>query len=433
MNQYVKKEAVVSEKYSAHALWILQPILFVCGVCLLFTNPDFVLSKVPNVLINYDTQLTDLIPEFSNNRSVNWRLGQLSLNPTEDALKEASLLANWDISNASDFVKYGELLELSANKESYLNKILNFVTFVNTMWVISIVIITVTIGPFLYILAQPIAKVLYECVKVLFDLIVMLKPLYEPLAYVLLYLLVVQGGHYPKSYGQYVSLLGALGFVPLYAYSNITHSAKTGLGLYPDTKFVIYNLFLMAVFVPLALFFQSSLYGFLSVGSFYGALGFSAISTGLCYVVGFDGKDSIHRCLSASMLLVPFYFYNRDNALLQPFLTPVYVMGVTVYLLGLLIVSSGIYAHKKESYFSSQIMMIASLCASMYVGSVYSVPSMYNTGVVFAVLYLMDKFAEAPMWRGSEIIPIFFTGVAMYFEALYLHTHPEMIVGLFKP
>mmetsp|Transcript_9342 Transcript_9342/g.19290 ORF Transcript_9342/g.19290 Transcript_9342/m.19290 type:complete len:83 (+) Transcript_9342:1-249(+) len=76
--------------------------------------------------------------------------------------------------------------------------------------------------------------------------------------------------------------------------------------------------------------------------------------------------------------------------------------------------------------------MLASLLVALLVGSVFALPSMTNTACVFLVLWGMEKEFEIN-WGGLAIVALFANFVGMYFMALYLNTHPELITSLFDP
>ena len=68
------------------------------------------------------------------------------------------------------------------------------------------------------------------------------------------------------------------------------------------------------------------------------------------------------------------------------------------------------------------------LFLAISIGSVFGLEGMKNTALVYLVLYIMEKFHEIKM---NLMVEIFFFCLAVYFIALYLNTHPEVIISIF--
>merc|ERR1719421_1093693 len=121
----------------------------------------------------------------------------------------------------------------------------------------------------------------------------------------------------------------------------------------------------------------------------YGALGFMFGAFGFGFFVGFRSRDSTHRCIAASVLLITAFLFVRvsgvNSSYMRPFATGAMCLGNIMYFLGLLIVSSKWHC-SDGSYVVHQVLMLGSLVVAMLLGSVFGVPSMANTATTFLVL-----------------------------------------------
>jgi len=329
------------------------------------------------------------------------------------------------------------IAELDA-QQSTVDRVVGFFSFVNVVWLVSIVGLLATLGPCLAYLCGP---VLLRCAKWLTTEV--LQPValalhrwgvWEAAAYLLAFLFSAQSCQYPAAQADaaiMVALTGSLAFAPCWMYSTSCHTTGSG----DKEKFLLLSYALAAgVFAPLALLHDSQLLGFLTVLSAYGSLGFVFFAFGFGFAVGFDGRDALHRCAAASLALIAGFAGLRilgvNPAVLQPFGTAVMVLGNVMYFLALLIVSSG-WRSQSAPYAVRQCAMLGSLLAAILVGSVFAMPSMTNTATTFLVLWLMEKQLEVDWRPGMGMVVTFLNFVFLYFAAHYLHTHPEHVVSLF--
>jgi len=78
--------------------------------------------------------------------------------------------------------------------------------------------------------------------------------------------------------------------------------------------------------------------------------------------------------------------------------------------------------------------MLFLLLAAGAIGSMYGLDGMRNTALVYAVLWGLEKYSEFYFeFSRSPYLYIFSLSAFTYFSALYLNTHPEIIVSLFSP
>merc|ERR1712032_1520296 len=332
------------------------------------------------------------------------------------------------------------IVDLDAQR-SIADRVFGFFSFVNIVWLISIVGILATVGPFIAYLAGPLLmrlatelfrRVLRPTARALHD-----WGVFEVAAYALAFGFSAQGCRYPDGQSQaavMVALTGGLAFAPCWMYSTALHTTPSGG---KENQFFCLSCVLMAsTLVPLAILHDSRLIGFLAVLSAYGALGFVFLAFGSCFVIGFSSKSATHRCIVASVVLILGFTCLRvagvDPACLRPFATGAMCLGNVMYFLAMLILSAGWRRHESLSYKVRQVVMVASLTAALLVGNVFAIPSMSNTGSTFLVLWLMEKELEV-RWGSASIVAVFLNFVFLYYIAHYLNTHTEHIMSMFDP
>jgi len=332
------------------------------------------------------------------------------------------------------------IVELDAQR-SIADRVFGFFNFVNIVWLISIVGILATVGPFIAYLAGPflmrLATQLFERVLRPTAMALHSWGVFEIAAYALAFGFSAQGCRYPDGQSQaakMVALTGGLAFAPCWVYSTTLHTTSSGG---KENEFFCLSCMLMTfTLVPLAILHDSRLIGFLAVLSTYGALGFVFLAFGSCFVIGFSSRNATHRCIVASVALVLGFTCLRlagvDPACLRPFATGAMCLGNVMYFLAMLILSAGWRSGEGFSYTARQALMTASLTAALLVGNVFAIPSMSNTASTFLVLWLMEKELEV-QWGGAGIVVVFLNFVFLYYIAHYLNTHPEHIMSMFDP
>ena len=298
------------------------------------------------------------------------------------------------------------------------------------MWLIASIGILVTLHPFLCVVLTPFTVLVTALFSEIEKLVMKLKPLLEFLGYVACYIIIVQGFRY-KYIGIYIVFTGIIAFVVMYLHSASQRSFKFD-------KFIFFIIIALAN-IPMAIHFNSKLFGFASVIAMHAAIGFSVGCSILCYYIGFKNRYALQRSVVASLITIPLFSYInyaihkhlQCMRFMQPFIQPVYIFSV--YLLGLLIISSQYYYSGIEdeiSYSNSQIIMILSLSAFTYIGCILNIESFFNVGTTFSILYLIEKTAELKFFRNFRIVLIFIMFVMMYFISIYLSSHPHSLISL---
>ena len=326
-------------------------------------------------------------------------------------------------------------LKLEDEDRSVVQRILGFFNFVNLVWLASIIGVVSTVVPFvIYIVGETLAKVLVELYN---KLVVPMHQIgvFEVAAYALSFLFSAQSCRYPVQHAAaaaLVGLTGAMGFLPCWSYSTALWATKTP-GREEQFMALTGSLLALAL-MPLAVVHTSSLIGFFAVVAVYTACGFIM---GPClggFYIGFRSLDVLWRCLYLSAGFVVIFAALRSNgvpdATLAPFAFGARVLGNIGYFLALLILSSK--WRSDGNYVIMNTVMLVSLIAAAFVGSVVALPSYTNTAATFFVLWVMEKEMEIK-WGSGWIAVLFVNFVALYFLAHHLHIHPEIITSLFDP
>lgn len=162
-------------------------------------------------------------------------------------------------------------------------------------------------------------------------------------------------------------------------------------------------LILAAIFSAVALFYHTPVVGFFAVTALMVALGFFGAVVQCGYVVGFADDGACKRGTTAALIILAGTVFEKINHLvLTPNAFEIFEsgglwMGSLVGFLGLLILSSKWYGHKRGMYIVSQIMIIAIAVAALVVGALWDISVLRRVAGTFFVLYLIEKPFEIPM------------------------------------
>jgi len=77
--------------------------------------------------------------------------------------------------------------------------------------------------------------------------------------------------------------------------------------------------------------------------------------------------------------------------------------------------------------------MINALLGALAAGSMLGLPGMFNTGVTFTVLYVMEKYIELHYemkWNAWFLMLLI--SATMYKASLWLHRNPDFVKSLFE-
>jgi hypothetical protein len=393
--------------------WFIQPILFLVAMMVLFHDPDTVLNIVPNADIWLNKTTTDVVQHIPTDLYSVWTLGRLSMTYNTDTLQKASEIAKWNFTSFSELINLGNLLkDYETRHMSLPAKIYGFLNFVNVLWILLIITIALTIFPVMYVLFKPLVE-----------------STVEPLMYITSYIMIVSSLRYNGTNGILIALLGMSLFASALVHTYTLHYQNSNC----RTQFYMA---LSLANIPLAIIYQSKLFGFISVISLYIALGFSAALGRLCYVIGFRDRDAVHRSVATSLLFVLLSLTMKNIGkhpyYLGPFMQPIFIFGIVVYFAALLIASSSIY-YATEVYGNrhAEFVITASLFGVINIGALHNIPSLFNIGTTFLTLYLLEKISEMKILGGSLAAYISLLSICMFSTAMFLYTHPDFLMAMF--
>lgn len=191
-----------------------------------------------------------------------------------------------------------------------------------------------------------------------------------------------------------------------------------------------------------AFFHQSEVLGFMSVMAVESFLGFSILVGPLCVFMGFRNDDNIATATFGSLLLLtvgvifasPEVFSVATGPLstyLAPYQFGMLAVGTFVYFIGMLILGSYWYRGRKGSlrYALMQIVMIASGCGALYLGTTLGLGWLYGVGGVFFVLWLCEKYVEVCVetkvgWQWA----LFFGAIILLSLSYFMNQNPELLL-----
>jgi hypothetical protein len=164
-----------------------------------------------------------------------------------------------------------QILEIETNV-GIVGKVTGFFTFVNIIWFLAIIGITVSIGPSLYHVLKPFRELLKRMATWLLEEVI--QPIarrlhtwgvFESVAFVLCFLQVADGvrmspppgGTNDRTAGEFVALTGAALVLPTFAYTCMLWT----LPLSTEWLMQLIQLWLGFCWIPLAICFESQLFG----------------------------------------------------------------------------------------------------------------------------------------------------------------------------
>jgi hypothetical protein len=431
------------------ARWLSAPIAASSAALVLALESKPILARLPSLLTFYGASLLKVLPLHPRSIQDAFELGiayraYMSANGAEAAVAEALQLA---AKIAKRPVTVAELVALPMviddlmNERGIISRVLSAFSIINILWFIAILGISVTVGPFLYYILEPIRRHLLAASKWLYEQLVRLAkwaiPLYEPLSYVLSLLVLVESARFADAtandaYSMTGSMLGATSiamFVLSWIYTTVKNSHGGGdKELYLTVSWLVGASFC----IPAAKIHQSSLLGYAAVGCVVSALRFSAFSRGLTVFIGFESRQALVRAtcacgaMTAACVAVKLVQTEGHSAAHSPWLVPFHsaasIVGSTVYLLGL-----DINCFRNTA--RSHAFYIANLAAFIIAGEVLHMPGLANVGKTFFGLLLLTVYCEAmPDGRdGSAIVWVFFLFAFIYGFSMFLSTRPELV------
>eukprot|EP00667_Euglena_gracilis_P012179 EG_transcript_12487 len=426
--------------------WLTLPLTFVLGIWVLVLRPDAVLRSIPAFRRQYnESSIAQLLPPHPKTLHEAWLLGELEgrlkgtskASEVQSILAEAAQVCGRPVSR-EELQAVGPLTLEMQEGRGIVSRILGIFNFVNVLWALAIIGILCTLLPALAFLGEPLFRFLvYVFTEVIWPIVIALKPVFEAAGYAGAYVLAVEAYRYPPDVYSMLSVWLAVSssaaFLVLFLYTSSEHAPSSGD--HKEAFASLTHLLLACVLVPHAACLRSSLLGFLAVAALCGALGFSVACYGLCWALGFEDGPTMLRAGAACFLLNVTFMglraFNVPADILKPFASGVGVICGVVYFLSLLIFSSR-FSRCSDEYWVRQLPMCFSLLLFILVGNAYHIRSVANTATTFAVLYCVEKYAEwaSSLQWGPAAVCWFVGSFVLYFAAMYLHSHPDIIVAI---
>ena len=448
----IRSVSILSECYE-YFRWGFWPVFFLLFLIISCSNPSFFADYMPKLFFNekLNTKIVEKLAPCPETLSQSWQVSRLeyeygliesqildrNLTRMNEILADiAMILGRSFIDRSEVHLIYQEII----NKEHDIGlgtRVKGIFNFINLIWLLAIVGISISVGPCLYTILKPLRTAIWEVALQIWHYVIIpmhSNGIIEIMFYLLCMNFVTEGLRYASESGFYITLTGLFCSFAANAYTFFLRSKiKPNDGIY-----ILYNLLFSLYMIPLAIYFQSNLLGWLAVLCFYQAIGFSFICAGLCYYIGFKDDEAMMRVSITStiigLMFIGLKAWNLSNYYVDPFATPLTVSSALVLLLALLIFSS-YYYHGcgkftwGEYYMSRQIPMITFLIVFLLFGNMFHMVGLVNTATVYLVFYLMEKYCDLHCtnnWNGWVLIFIF--SVIIYKGALY----PEILFSMFN-
>ena len=165
--------------------------------------------------------------------------------------------------------------------------------------------------------------------------------------------------------------------------------------------------------------------------------GFGVWISPLCVAFGFSSKSAVERvfvvALSMHTLVTSALIMLCWPAFLEPFSAAIAAISNVMLFLSLLIISSEhshfCYRRGRLKWYVANVGFVVLVSGSMFLGPVLGLAGMTNAANTFAVLYLLEKYAEFHMkrsWNGWVLVLVL--SLAAWQGSLYLSQNPQHLV-----
>ena len=364
------------------------------------------------------------------------KLQGTSTNSSEDVpvlLEEASAILhlngkyNLTVQDVTEGVP--QAIHLKEAKSERFKILRGALSFVGVLSIIAAIGILVTIGPLIILVWK--ALHLDDLWKALLALFSFLRHVVDPLLYCVSIYVLTTSMHYPETSGgrSQIAILAAGFAIITYVYRT---SKKIKLRR-ADHDTMIFFIWCWSFLVPMALLSESRFLGFFSVGSIFAALGFIALPMPFGWSVGFQDRMSLDRSMLVSLIILfaslgaRAGLYPIPGKIMDIFETGAAVFGMLSFGLGGLIKSMDMASWPSFNIWSFIYPM--SWVGVAFFGSIYSYDSLTNTSITCIVLWMTQFY-----WRlvGVHMISVFIASSVLYVTSLWLKTHPDFVVNLFK-
>lgn len=211
-------------------------------------------------------------------------------------------------------------------------------------------------------------------------------------------------------------------------YDKKAYERNPGKGWLVLSMYQVQFLILTVVYAGCALYYESSLLGFMTIIALEGLLGFTVVVAPLCIAMGFESDKVMPRATAASFGILSTYLITiitmGDFGPFKVFESGALFVGAFVYFLGLLIMSS-YYYEKANKYLLMQIITIVSGFAAFYIGSVFKIDSLLGVGGTFFSIYLLTKYIELPLKELGAAVSLLGAGLILFLFSLFAYNFPQ--------
>ena len=322
--------------------------------------------------------------------------------------------------------------ELLQNQENgHFQKILGFLSFVNIVWLLAITGLLVSVGPFVVIWIGPlVVNITIEIVSLIQWLYYHTMDYHDTAGTMFSFCIVLANEKFREGTAEFISLTGCAAATWVYLYfrkRSDTLEATTNTGQ-NDCAEVAGSICAGA----LALKFNSELFGFISVAFLYHVIGFGVWCEPLTVYVGFRSEKGIIQAMMASamflLLTVTLQVLGIDPLFLRPFKSSLNVFGSVVFLL-----TGNIARYVIVKAVNFTLVYGISLALSLFIGSVLGIPSLFNSAVVFSVLWVLEIIGGLPFWQDPAGFwtGLFIGSFCIYQLSFYMKTNPDWVMHVF--
>ena len=160
----------------------------------------------------------------------------------------------------------------------------------------------------------------------------------------------------------------------------------------------------------------------------------------LCLAIGFVSESAVERVFTTALamhtVLTGALATSCWPRALEPFSAPVAKVSNIMLFLSLLIIASEKSAFSQRgrasfNWYCANIGFVALVMSSMLLGPVMGLAGMTNAANTFAVLYVVDKYAEYHLsreWNGWVLVLL--VSVAVWQGSLFLSQHPQHLASM---
>jgi len=452
----IRSQSWLTEGYEYFRWWFL-PTLFLVFLMVSCCYPETFLGYFPKVFFTekLNERIEEKLAPCPETLIQSWNVSRLEYEYSllekegvganftrmnEILMSVAGMVGRSFVDKSQIHLIYQEILN-KENEQGISTRITGLFNFINIIWLVAIIGIVISLGPCLYTVLKPLRKGMWELAILIWHHVIIPLHSYgilELFSYYICMVFVTEGFRYVSISGFYIGITGLFG-----SFAANIYTLFLRIKVKPNNViYVIYNLLFSMYMVPMAIYYQSLLLGWLSVLCFYQAIGFSFICCGLCYYIGFHNEEAMIRVSITSTIVgivfIVLKYYGVSNYFINPFASALTIFSANLLLLALLIFSSYFYEYdswknRKNYYIWRQIPMIGFLLGFLFFGNLLHMVGLVNTATVYLVFYFMEKYCDLHYYVSWNIwVLVFIFSAIIYKAALYLHEYPEILFSMFN-